>query len=81
VRVVAIRFRRHENALGAFTNTVEHEGTVDQVATPGQPVYVPCNRNRWVDISDLEIDWEGVDRGRRTFATIELVETTPETRN
>lgn len=81
VRVVAIRFRSHENALGAFTNTVEREVTVDQVATPGQPVYVPCNRNRWVDISDLEIDWETEDRGRRTFATIELVETTPDTRN
>ncbi|MBI5757662.1 MAG: hypothetical protein HZA46_03995 [Planctomycetales bacterium] len=81
VRVVAVRFRSHENALGAFANTVEREVAVDDIATPGQPLYIPCNRKRMVDISDLEIDWDAQEGARRTFAIIELVESNPGDRN
>lgn len=80
VNVRAIRFRNHENAFGVLGTSATKEITVDQVAEPGQPLYIPCNRNRWADISNLEVDWENAERGRRAFATIELVESAPDNR-
>jgi hypothetical protein len=54
---------------------VIRELTVDAVVQPGQPLYVPCNRGRMVDMSELEVEWGPADRGsRRALATIDLVE-------
>lgn len=81
VAVKSIRFRSHEDAFGAFGTSNTREITVNQVVEPGAPLYVPCNRKRWVDISDLEIEWEPGQRGRRAFGQIELVENSPDDRN
>jgi hypothetical protein len=80
VRVRSIRFRNHENAFGVLGTSTIKDINVNQTADPGQPLYIPCNRNRWVDISELEVQWENVERGRKAFATIELVESAPGTR-
>lgn len=80
VNVSAIRFRNHENAFGVLGTSAIKEITVNQTAEPGQPLYIPCNRNRWADISELEVDWENGERGRKAFATIELVESVPDNR-
>jgi hypothetical protein len=81
VLVKAIRFRNHENAFGLLGTSLVREITVDQAVEPGAPLYIPGNRNRWIDISELEVDWEPVQRGRKVYATIELVETSPDDRN
>lgn len=80
VNVRAIRFRNHENAFGVLGTSAIKEITVNQTAEPGEPLYIPCNRNRWADISELEVEWENGERGRKAFATIELVESVPDNR-
>lgn len=81
IRVVAIRFRSQENAFGLLGTSGVREVRVDQVVEPGRPLFVPGNRRRWVDVSDLEVDWESADRGRRVYGTIDLVESSPEDQN
>lgn len=80
VYVKAIRFRSHENALGLLGTSVVREIPVDQVVEPGQPLYIPANRGRFVDMSDLEIEWADGDRGRRAYGHVELVESSPNDR-
>lgn len=73
VRVKAIRFVAHNNAFGSIDNGGDREILPDQVATPQQPLVIPCNRNRIVDLSALEVEWVN-DSNRKAYATIELVE-------
>lgn len=81
VHVTAVRFRSHERAVGAFDTSVIREVSVDQIAEPGRPLYIPANRGRTVDLSDLEIVWDSHERNRRSYATVELVEANPNDRN
>jgi len=82
VRVIAVRFRIHERALGVAESSVIRELAVDQVAEPGSPLYIPCNRKRWADVSALEVEWEAEGRGnRRVLATIELIDAIPQGAN
>lgn len=81
VRVTLVRFESHERSFGVADATVMREVPVNVVVQPGQPIYVPCNRGRWVDLSALEVEWGPADRGRRALATIDLVETDPTARN
>lgn len=81
VQVASVRFRSHERAAGAFDTSVLREVAVDQIAEPGRPLYIPANRGRTVDMSDLEIVWDNADRNRRCYATVELVEANPNDRN
>ncbi|MFN0050637.1 MAG: hypothetical protein ACKV0T_00510 [Planctomycetales bacterium] len=81
VRVKSIRFRNHENAFGVLGTSGVREIAIDQVVEPGTPLFVPCNRNRWVDVSDLEVDWEPAQRGRKAFGLIELVENNADDQN
>lgn len=80
VNVKAIRYRNHENAFGVLGTSVVREISVDQVVEPGAPLFVPCNRKRWVSISDLEVEWEPGQRGRKPYGIIELVESSPDDR-
>jgi hypothetical protein len=77
VRVKAIRYRSHENAFGVIGTSVQRELTVDQIASPTDPLFIPVNRERYVDLSDLEIDWENADNRRKTFAVIDVVADRP----
>ncbi|HTI52561.1 MAG TPA: hypothetical protein VL475_16470, partial [Planctomycetaceae bacterium] len=81
IRVKAIRYRNHENAFGVLGTSGVRELPIDQVVEPGAPLFIPCNRRRWVDISDLEIEWEPAQRGRKPYGLIELVESSPDDRN
>lgn len=81
VRVKSIRFKSQENAFGLLGTTGVRELAVDQVAEPGRPLFIPGNRRRWVDVTNLEVEWEGADRDRRAYGTIELVETSPDDAN
>ena len=51
VHIKAIRFRSHENAFGLVGTSVTREIAVDQDVDPGQPLYIACNRRRWVDLA------------------------------
>jgi len=77
VRVKLVRFESHERSFGVADATVMREVPVDLIAQPGQPLYIPCNRGRWVDLTGLEVEWGPAERGRRALATIDLVETDP----
>jgi hypothetical protein len=81
IRVKAIRYRSHENAFGVIGTSVQRELTVDQIASPTDPLYIPCNRERYVDLSDLEIDWESADNRRKTFGTIDVIADRPQNRD
>jgi hypothetical protein len=75
IRVKLVRFQSHERSFGVADAAVIRELSVEAVVQPGQPLYVPCNRGRMVDMSDLEVEWGPADRGsRRGLATIDLVE-------
>lgn len=37
-------------------------------------IYIPCNRGRSVDVTNIRIEWEPTDRNRRTYGLIDLVE-------
>jgi hypothetical protein len=73
VRVKSIRFVMHESAFGSIYTGRDRELTVDQVATPQQPLRIPCNRGRSADISEVEVEWEQADN-RRSYATIDVIE-------
>lgn len=77
VRVHAIRYRSHENAFGLVGTSTVRELNVEQDSQPGNPLYVACNRGRWADISELEVDWEPASGRRGTLAIIELVDGSP----
>ncbi|MCY2963059.1 MAG: hypothetical protein NT069_05290 [Planctomycetota bacterium] len=82
VRVKLVRFQSHERSFGVTDASVIRELTVDEVVEPGQPLFVPCNRGRMVDVSNLEVEWAPADRGgRRVMATIDLVENNDGDRN
>ena len=73
VRVKRIRYVGHENSVGVLNSNVTRELDVDQVAAPNSPLFVPCLRERFVDLSQLEVEWENADGRRSAFATIDVV--------
>lgn len=73
VRVKRIRYVSHESSFGVLNSNVTRELTVDQVATPQAPLFVPCLRDRFVDLSQLEVEWENADPRRSSFAAIDVV--------
>lgn len=81
IRVKAIRYRNHERSFGVLGTSAIREVVVNQIVEPGAPLFIPCNRGRWVDISDLEIEWDAGERGRKAYGMIELVESSPNDRN
>ena len=81
VRVKSISYRSHENAFGVIGTSVVRELTVDQIASPSQPLYIPCNRERFVDLSELQVTWENADGRRQTYATIDVIAERPKTNN
>lgn len=81
VLVKGIRYRSHENSFGVVGTSAIREITVNQVVEPGAPLYIPCNRKRWVDVSELQVEWQPGSRGRKPYGTIELVEDCPDDRN
>lgn len=78
VRVRAIRFKNQESAFGVLGTSGVRELLVNQVAEPGRPLFVAGNRRRWINVSDLQVDWEPASRDQRAYATIELVESSPD---
>lgn len=73
VRVKRIRYVSHENSFGVLNSNVTRELDVEQVASPNTPLFVPCLRERFVDLSQLEVEWENADNRRGAFATIDIV--------
>jgi hypothetical protein len=81
VRVKRIRYVSHENSFGVLNSNVTRELDVDQIASPNSPLFVPCLRERFVDLSQLEVEWENADGRRQAFATIDVVGDRPNTAN
>lgn len=73
VRVKRIRYVSHESNFGVLNSNVTRELTVDQVATAKEPLFVPCLRERFVDLSQLEVEWENADPRRTAYATIDVL--------
>lgn len=81
VRVKRIRYVSHENNFGVIGTSVTRELAVDQIASPQEPLFVPCNRERFVDLSQLEVEWENADNRRNAFGTIDVVADRPSLRD
>jgi hypothetical protein len=81
VRVKRIRYVSHENNFGVIGTSVTRELAVDQIASPQEPLFVPCNRERFVDLSNLEVEWENADIRRNAFAVIDVVADRPNGRD
>lgn len=81
VRVKTIRYVSHENNFGVLSSNVTRQLTVDQIATPSEPLYIPCMRDRFVDLSGLEVEWENADPRRNAFGTIDVIGDRPNRRD
>ncbi len=81
VRVKTIRYVSHENNFGVLNSNVTRQLNVDQVASPREPLFIPCLRDRFVDLSQLEVEWENADPNRNALATIDVVGDRPNGRN
>lgn len=81
VRVKRIRYVSHENNFGVIGTTVQRELAVDQIASPSEPLYIPCNRDRFVDLSQLEVEWENADTRRNALGTIDVISDRPDNGN
>lgn len=81
VRVKRIRYVSHENNFGVISTSVQRELNVNQIASPTEPLYIPCNRENFVDLSNLEIEWENADPRRNAMALIDLIGDMPTRRN
>jgi hypothetical protein len=77
IRVKSVRFRNYESAFGLVGTSIDREVAVDQICEPGTPLHIPCNRNRLVDVGDLEIEWEAVGN-RKAYGAIDLIENRPD---
>ena len=73
VRVKSIRYVSHENNFGVLSSNVTRQLTVDQIASPKEPLFIPCLRDRFVDLSQLEVEWENADPRRSAFAAIDVI--------
>lgn len=78
VRVKRITYVSHESNFGVIGTSVTRELAVDQIATPNEPLFIPCNRDRFVDLSQLEVQWENVDNRRTAFGIIDVIEDRPD---
>ena len=75
IRVRGIRYSSYNSATGT---TLPKELALDEVVQPSRPLFVQCNRGRWVDASQVEIIWESAERGnRRVYGSIDLVDSSP----
>lgn len=81
VRVKRIRYVSHESNFGVLSSNVTRELAVDQIATPQEPLFVPCLRDRFVDLSQLEVEWDNADPRRKAFAAIDIVGDRPNGRD
>lgn len=78
IRIKGIRYNSFESAFGLAGTTQVRELAIDQIVEPGRPLFVSCNRGRWVDASNVEIIWERGDRGsNRTYGSIDIVDGSP----
>jgi hypothetical protein len=76
IRVKRIRYVSHESNFGVIQNSVTRELAVDQIASPQEPLFVPCNRERFVDLSNLEIEWDNAGN-RGAYGVIDVVADRP----
>lgn len=81
VRVKRIRYVSHESNFGVLNSNVTRELTVDSVASAKEPLFVPCLRERFVDLSQLEVEWENADPRRSAYATIDVLGDRPNGRD
>jgi hypothetical protein len=81
IRVKRIRYVSHENNFGVIGTSVTRELAVDQIASPQDPLFVPCNRERFVDLSNLEVEWENADNRRNAFGLIDVIADRPSERD
>ena len=81
VRVKTIRYVSHENSFGVLNSNVTRQLTVDQVASPNAPLFIPCLRDRFVDLSQLEVEWEDASQRKTALATIDVVADRPNGRD
>jgi len=77
IRVKRIRYVSHENNFGVISTSVQRELNVNQIASPSEPLYVPCNRERYVDLSQLEVEWESADPRRTAHGIIDVLNDIP----
>jgi len=75
IRVTRIRYTEVHQNFNTISTNVERVIPIDgAIIDANRAIYVACNRGRSVDVTNIRIDWEPVDRNRRTYGAIDLVE-------
>lgn len=75
LRVSQVRYLEiHQNFNGINTSVERSIPVNGAIIDANSAIYVPCNRGRLTDVSNIQIDWEPVDRNRRTYGSIDLSE-------
>lgn len=77
IRVRKIRFRELVNSFGTISSSVPRELIVDKVIEKGETKFFACYRERLVDLTGIEVEWEPVDPRIRAYGSIDLVEDIP----
>lgn len=75
VRVSQIRYTEIHQNFNTFNTNVERTIPVNgAIVDANSAIYIPCDRGRLTDVANIRIDWEPVDRNRRTYGSIDLSE-------
>jgi len=71
-RILYTEINRNFSTIQTTSERVVNANNV--VVNANSAIYLPCNRGRSVDLTNIRIEWEPVDRNRRSFGSIDLVE-------
>lgn len=71
-RILYTELNRNFNTI--VTSSEKSVPANGAIVDAGAVLYFPCNRGRSVDVTNIRIEWEPVDRNRRTYGSIDLVE-------
>lgn len=74
IRVKQIRFIEISRSFNADIRTERVVSANNAIVDVNQPLFIACNRGRMVDVTGIRVEWEPVDRNRRTYGNIDLVE-------
>lgn len=80
VMIRKIRFRQVDNANSTIGSSTPRELVINKVIEADQVMYFACNRDRMVNLTRMEIEWENADGRRKGFGSIDLVSEIPNQR-
>lgn len=81
IRLKQIRFIEIDRTFNTIDSRAERVISLNnRVVEANSAAYIACNRDRMVDVTRIEIEWEPADGSRRTYGSIDLVGDIPQQR-